>query len=91
VNVFNKALPLLYSKFLAAGLARPRCGCTRSSVARRLDADRTVVLTADIERPGVVTASELGAETLVERIIREMVENQSVIVGRAEIGAWSLV
>jgi hypothetical protein len=39
----------------------------------------------------VATASELSAETLVERIIQEMVENQSVIIGRAEIGAWSRV
>jgi hypothetical protein len=32
---------------------------------------------------------ELRIETLVERIIQEMVANQSVIIGRAEIGAWS--
>jgi len=56
-----------------------------------LDADQAVVLAADIERLGVATASELGAETLVERIIQEMAANQSVIVGRAEIGAWSRV
>jgi hypothetical protein len=36
-------------------------------------------------------ASELDIETLVERITKEMAANQSIIVGRAEIGAWSRV
>ncbi len=87
----------LYSKFLAAGLAAPTMrmhaviGGANALDAVHLDADQAVVLAADIERLGVATASELGAETLVERILHEMEENQSVIVGRAEIGAWSLV
>ena len=56
-----------------------------------LDADQAVTLASEIERLGVATASELGVETLVERIAKEMAANQSVIVGRAEIGAWSHV
>jgi hypothetical protein len=56
-----------------------------------LDADRAVVLADDIERLGIATAAELGADTLVERIIQEMTENKSVIVGRGEIGAWARV
>ena len=87
----------LYSKFLAAGLAAPTMrlhaviGGANALDEVHLDADQAVVLAADIERLGVATASELGAETLVERIIQEMAANQSVIVGRAEIGAWSRV
>ena len=87
----------LYSTFLAAGLAAPTMrmhaviGGANALDEVHLDADQAVVLAADIERLGVATASELGAETLVERIIQEMVVNQSVIVGRAEIGAWSRV
>jgi hypothetical protein len=50
-----------------------------------------VTLAGEIERLGVATASELGIETLVERIAEEMAANQGVIVGRAEIGAWSQV
>jgi hypothetical protein len=49
-----------------------------------------VAIICDIERLGVATAGELDAETLVERITQEMAANQSVIIGRAEIGAWSL-
>jgi SAM-dependent methyltransferase len=87
----------LYSKFLAAGLAAPTMrmhaviGGANALDEVHLDTDQAVVLAADIERLGVATVSELGAETLVERIIQEMVENQSVIIGRAEIGAWSRV
>jgi ubiquinone/menaquinone biosynthesis C-methylase UbiE len=87
----------LYSTFQAAGLATPTMrlhaviGGANALDEVHLDADQAMVLAADIERLGVATASELGIETLVERIIQEMVTNQSVIVGRAEIGAWSRV
>ena len=56
-----------------------------------LDADQALVLASEIERLGIATASELDIETLVERITKEMAANQSIIVGRAEIGAWSRV
>jgi len=87
----------LYSIFLAAGLAAPTMrlhaviGGSTALDEVHLDADQAVVLAADIERLGVATTSELDAETLVERITQEMAANQSVIIGRAEIGAWSRV
>lgn len=56
-----------------------------------LDADQARVLASEIERLGIATARELDIETLVERITREMAANQSIIVARAEIGAWSRV
>ena len=31
---------------------------------------------------------ELEIETLADRAIRETIKNQSVIIGRAEVGAW---
>jgi SAM-dependent methyltransferase len=87
----------LYSIFLAAGLAAPTMrlhaviGGATALDEVHLDADQAVVLAADIERLGLATASELDAETLVERITQEMAANQSIIIGRAEIGAWSRV
>jgi SAM-dependent methyltransferase len=87
----------LYPAFLAAGLAAPTMrmhaviGGANALDEVHLDADQAVVLAGDIERLGVATAGELGVDTLVERITHEMVANQSVIVGRAEIGAWSRV
>jgi hypothetical protein len=56
-----------------------------------LDADQAVTLESDIVRLGLATASELGVGTLVERIAQEMAANQSVIIGRGEIGAWCRV
>jgi SAM-dependent methyltransferase len=87
----------LYSVFQAAGLPGPTMrmhaviGGANALDEVHLDADQAVVLAADIERLGIGTAAELGADTLVERIIQEMAENKSVIVGRGEIGAWSRV
>ena len=57
--------------------------------AVHFEADVAISLEAAMERTGVATAAELGADSLVERIVREMSANQSVIVGRAEIGAWT--
>ncbi|UWM80876.1 class I SAM-dependent methyltransferase [Rhizobium sp. SRDI969] len=85
----------LYSAFLDAGLSGPSMrlhaiiGGANASDELHLDADQAVTLVADMERLGVAMASEVSAETLVERITRELTENQGVIIGRAEIGAWS--
>jgi SAM-dependent methyltransferase len=85
----------LHSLFMAAGLPGPQMrmraviGGADALDEIHLDADQAVTLAGEIERMGVATASELGVETLVERIAKEMAANQSVIVGRAEIGAWS--
>jgi SAM-dependent methyltransferase len=87
----------LYSIFQTAGLAAPTMrlhaviGGANALDEVHLDADQAVVLADDVVRLGVATASELGIETLVERIIGEMAASQSVIVGRAEIAAWSFV
>jgi SAM-dependent methyltransferase len=85
----------LHSLFMAAGLPGPQMrmhaviGGADALDEIHLDADQAVTLAGEIERLGVANASELGVETLVERIAKEMAANQSVIVGRAEIGAWS--
>ena len=87
----------LYSAFLAAGLPGPTMrlhavigGATDIDVIH-LDADQAVILAPEIIRMGIATSEELGLETLVQRIVEEMVANHSVIVGRGEIGAWSAV
>jgi hypothetical protein len=85
----------LYSTFLAAGLAAPTMrlhaviGGAKALDEVHLEADQAMVLAADMERMGVATADELGIDSLVERTVQEMSANQSVIVGRAEIGAWA--
>ena len=54
-----------------------------------LEADQALVLAADIVRAGVATAHELSMNSLPEQIKEELAANQGVIIGRAEIGAWS--
>ena len=55
----------------------------------RNEPDLAISLETAMDRTGVAIADELGADSLVERIVQEMRTNQSVIVGRAEIGAWT--
>ena len=85
----------LYSTFLAAGLAGPTMrlhaaiGGAKALEEVHFEADVAVTLAPAMERTGVATADELGADSLIERIAQEMSANQSVIVGRADIGAWT--
>jgi ubiquinone/menaquinone biosynthesis C-methylase UbiE len=85
----------LYSTFLAAGLAEPTMrlhaviGGAKALEEVHFEADAAISLAAAMERTGVATADELDADSLIERITQEMSANQSVIVGRADIGAWT--
>ena len=44
-----------------------------------------------MEKFGVATADEVDVATLAERMTQEVVQANSVIIGRSEIGAWSRV
>ena len=86
----------LYSAFLDAGLPAPTmrsqatiAGGTHAAAVLHLELDQVVTLAAEMARLGVATAAEIGLDTLAERATREIVTNGSVIVGRAEIGAWA--
>jgi hypothetical protein len=88
----------LHSAFVSAGLPVPTLrleaviGGGRNSLdSVRLAAEVIPVLLPEILRLGVATATEIGVETLTERIITEAILNDSVIVGRLEIGAWCRV
>lgn len=84
----------LYSMFLAAGLAAPTMrmhaviGGATALDEVHLDADQAVVLAADIERLRIATATELAADTLVERIAAEMAATRasSSVVPRLALG-----
>jgi hypothetical protein len=81
--------------FLAAGLGTPAL-CLRAVTGDavtagdwlRAIADLLTVLAPTIERLGLATAAELGVETLADRILAEVAVRNSIVVGRAEIGAW---
>jgi len=88
----------LHSAFVSAGLPVPTLrleavigGGTNSLDSVRLAAEVVPILLSEILRLGVATAAEIGVETLTERMINEAISNDSVIVGRLEIGAWCRV
>jgi SAM-dependent methyltransferase len=86
----------LYSTFVAAGLPAPSmqlesivAGGVNCHDAVHFHTDLARTLIPDIERLGVASASEVDIDTLAERVFREVIANNGVIVGRSEIGAWS--
>jgi SAM-dependent methyltransferase len=88
----------LHSTFVAAGLPAPTmrldaliAGGPNNADPLRLLADIVDTLLPEMERLGVVTAAEVGPESLFERMIAEAGQRDSILVGRYEIGAWSRV
>jgi SAM-dependent methyltransferase len=88
----------LHSAFVSAGLPVPTLrleavigGGTNSLDSVRLAAEVVPILLPEILRLGVATATEIGVETLTERMINEAISNDSIIVARFEIGAWCRV
>ena len=88
----------LPSTFVAAGLPMPSMrleaiagGGANSFDALSLVADVVGTLLPEMERLGVARATEVGIETLAERMIGEAIASASAIVARSEIGAWSRV
>jgi hypothetical protein len=51
--------------------------------------DLACTLASQMERLGVATMLEVDAETLADRVFREVAACNGVVVGRSEIGAWS--
>jgi 2-polyprenyl-3-methyl-5-hydroxy-6-metoxy-1,4-benzoquinol methylase len=96
---FNPRMGMrLHAIFVAAGLPAPTLrleaaigGGANSLDCLRLVGDVVPVLLHEILRLGVATAAEIGVETLAERMANEAISNDSVIVGRLEIGAWCRV
>jgi SAM-dependent methyltransferase len=88
----------LHSTFVAAGLPAPSMrlgavvgGGVNSAHCLNLVTDLMETLLPDMGRLGVATAADIDIETLCERISREVISFNSVIVGRTEMGAWTRV
>jgi SAM-dependent methyltransferase len=86
----------LFMTFIRAGLAAPQMrmqtfigGGAASADFLQALADLIETLIPSMEQLGVATPSDVDVETLVERLMHEATENGSVIIGRAEIGAWA--
>jgi hypothetical protein len=88
----------MHSTFVTAGLPAPSMrlgavvgGGVNSADCLNLVTDLMETLLLDMGRLGVATAADIDIETLSERITREVISSDSVIVGRSEIGAWTRV
>ncbi|QND64068.1 class I SAM-dependent methyltransferase [Mesorhizobium loti] len=88
----------LHAAYLAAGLAPPSMrleaviGSGPAGIDRvHLVTDLVATLLPDMERLGVTAKGEIDIETLPSRVLDEVVASGSVVIGRAEIGAWSRV
>jgi 2-polyprenyl-3-methyl-5-hydroxy-6-metoxy-1,4-benzoquinol methylase len=88
----------LHAAFVAAGLPAPTMRIEAvigagddSHAVVDLIAELALTMLPEMERLGVVSAGEVAAETLVERIHRDVIAANSVVVGRSEVGAWSRV
>ena len=86
----------LHGAFVDAGLSAPEmhgecvaAGGANSADAVHLVADLVGTLVDDIERLGIATRREIDEAILADRIIAQVAEQNSVIVGRREIGAWT--
>ena len=88
----------LHSTFIAAGLPAPSMrlgavvgGGANSAGCLELVTDLVESLLPDMTRLGLATAADIDIETLSERMRRDVLSSESVIIGRSEIGAWARV
>ena len=51
-------------------------------------AELAIALAPTMEQQGVATASEIGRETLADRLIQEVAAGVGIVIGRTETCAW---
>ena len=85
----------LHRAFIDAGLRSPTMrmravvgDTATASEWLRAVAELAIVLAPVMEQHGVASLDEIGCDTLVDRLLEDVAANNSMIVGRAEIGAW---
>ena len=85
----------LHATFVAAGLSAPTLRLEALATAGTGSlpwlhsfTDLITTLLPEIERFGIASASEVGVETLVERMSREANGSSSVLFGHYQIAAW---
>jgi hypothetical protein len=88
----------LYSAFVSAGLSPPTMrlqafvgGGSAASQWLHIVVELVAVLLPEMERLGIATAEEVGIDSLLDRLRREVIGSGSVIIGRSEIGVWTRV
>ncbi len=87
----------LHPTFIAAGLPPPTMGLDALVGGGKQGVDAAVLIAEIVEimlpameQAGVATAAEARLESLKKRMTREVTDGGSVLVGRSEVGAWSV-
>ncbi|MGB0970593.1 MAG: class I SAM-dependent methyltransferase [Mycobacterium sp.] len=85
----------LHGVFTDAGLPAPNMGMrtfigvgTSAEIWLRAVADIVETLLPAMEAQGVATATEVGIDTLAQRLIDESRETRATVIGRSEVAAW---
>ena len=88
--------PKIHKAFVQAGLPPPTMrlealvgGVPNGDDVFHLLAGVIETLIPEIERSGAATATEVGADTLVNRMSNEAKERDSTVIGHNQIAAWS--
>lgn len=88
----------MHRAFLAAGLPPPVMhmrmivgDAVNAGEWLRAAADIAIAMLPTIVEQGIATSADVGAETLSARILDEVASGGGIVIGRAEIGAWSKV
>ncbi len=86
----------LHNAFTGAGLPAPTStmrtfiGAGRAAaVWLQALADLVETLLPTIQAQGVATATEVGIETLTQRLLEEVSDLGATVIGRSEVGAWT--
>lgn len=85
----------MHRAFLGADLPPPTMrmravigDATSATEWLRAASELAIVLAPTMEQQGVATQAEIGSDTLIDRVIQDVAANRSIVIGRAEIGAW---
>jgi SAM-dependent methyltransferase len=88
----------MHRAFLAAGLPSPmmRMRVIIGDAVSAKDwlqavADIAIVMLPTMEEYGIATTADIDCATIAERLVHEVMSNASIVIGRAEVGAWSQV
>jgi hypothetical protein len=88
----------LHRAFLGAGLSPPTMqmqavigDAVSAAEWLRAIAELTIVLAPTMERHGIASLADIACETLTERIVEDASKHGSLVIGRAEIGAWTRI
>jgi len=44
-----------------------------------------------MEQYGIATPADVGVDTIADRLVEEVASGGGIVIGRAEIGAWSQI